>query len=95
LEDTAAAASKRDQRMTEVLADLDDVTPSVDDVVVRFQPQAINPDQNLTDRELLTYSYGIIPMDGRDAFVAFAKQKMQCPTCGTNPANSVSLMPKY
>jgi hypothetical protein len=95
LEDTATAASKRDQRMTEVLADLDDVAPSVDDVVVRFQPQDINSDQNLTDRELLTYSYGIIPMDGRDAFVAFAKQKMQCPTCGTNPANSVSLMPKY
>jgi hypothetical protein len=34
-------------------------------------------------------------MDGRDAFIAFAKPKMTCPTCGTDPANSVSLMPKY
>jgi hypothetical protein len=34
-------------------------------------------------------------MDGRDAFIAFAKPKLPCPICGTNPANSVSLMPKY
>jgi len=34
-------------------------------------------------------------MDGRDAFIAFAKPKLPCPHCGTNPADSVSLMPKY
>jgi hypothetical protein len=50
---------------------------------------------SITDRELLIHNYGIIPMDGRDAFIAFAKPKLPCPNCGANPGNSVSLMPKY
>jgi hypothetical protein len=59
------------------------------------EQQILDPDKNLTDRELLTYNYGVIPMDGRDAFIAFAKPKMPCANCGANPADSVSLMPKY
>jgi len=99
LEDKAAPGSKRDQRMSEVLADMDSVTANSDgdNAVVASAPeeQIIDSDKNVTDRELLTYSYGIIPMDGRDAFIAFAKPKLRCPNCGTNPADSISVMPKY
>jgi hypothetical protein len=102
LEDNATPASKRDQRMSEVLADIDSVSANRggnDDAVVvasADEQQIIDSGKNATDRELLTtYSYGIIPMDGRDAFIAFAKPKLPCPHCGTNPADSASLMPKY
>jgi hypothetical protein len=97
LADNATTESKKDQRMNEVLADIDIVTANSNyesAVAPAAQPQIIDSDSNLTDRELLTYSYGIIPMDGRDAFIAFAKPKLPCPNCGLNPANSVSLMPK-
>lgn len=98
LEDNAMLGSKSDQRMSEVLADIDNgIAYNGEDVVVApsAMPQIADNDNNFTDRELLTYGYGIIPMDGRDAFIAFAKPKVSCPNCGTNPADSVSLMPKY
>jgi hypothetical protein len=104
LEDNATPGPKRDQRMSEVLADIDDSVSANrgsgddDDAVVvasADEQQIIDSDKNITDRELLAYNYGIIPMDGRDAFIAFAKPKLPCPHCGTNPAGSVSLMPKY
>ncbi|MDQ3837191.1 MAG: hypothetical protein M3270_09710 [Thermoproteota archaeon] len=100
LGDNTIPSSKRDQRMSDVLADLDNATVNNDDnddVIVDPYPQSqtADTDKNFTDRELLTYSYGIIPMDGRDAFIAFAKPKMSCPNCGANPSDSVSLMPKY
>jgi hypothetical protein len=101
LEDSATPASNRDQRMSKVLADIDgSVTADGaddDDAVVSSTDklQIIDAEKKLTDRELLAYSYGIIPMDGRDAFIAFAKPKLPCPNCGTNPADSVSLMPNY
>jgi hypothetical protein len=98
LEDNAIPSSNRDQRMTEVLADIDNATVyNGVEVVVgpSAQPQTADTNKNFTDRELLTYNYGIIPMDGRDAFIAFAKPKMSCPNCGTNPGDSVSLVPKY
>jgi hypothetical protein len=100
LDDNAIPSSKRDQRMSEVLADIDGVSSNEgegDDAVVAsaYEQQIIDSDKNITDRELLTYNYGIIPMDGRDAFIAFAKPKLPCPNCGTNPGKSVSLMPKY
>lgn len=100
LEDSATPASNRDQRMSEVLADVDDsvtANGANDDVVVSSTDklQIIDAEKKLTDRELLAYSYGIIPMDGRDAFIAFAKPKLPCPNCGTNPADSVFLMPNY
>ena len=99
LEDNVAPDSKRDQRMNEVLADIDNITANRgggNDIIVASndQQQFIDSDKNFTDRELLAYSYGIIPMEGRDAFIAFAKPKMVCPNCGTNPADSLSLMPK-
>jgi hypothetical protein len=98
LEDSATPASNRDQRMSEVLADIDDsvtANGANDDAVVSSTDklQIIDAEKKFTDRELLAYSYGIIPMDGRDAFIAFAKPKLPCPNCGTNPADSVSLMP--
>jgi hypothetical protein len=98
LEDNATLVSKRDQRMSEVLADIDNATAyNGEDVRVAPSalPEIVDTDKNFTDRELLTYGYGIIPMDGRDAFIAFAKPKVPCPNCGANPAGSVSLMPKY
>lgn len=105
LDDDATPESKRDQRMTEVLADIDSAIAfgHEDSVATMDQKQEVinfdddsNNNNNFTDRELLTsYNYGIIPMDGRDGFIAFAKPKLPCPTCGENPAYSVSLMPKY
>jgi hypothetical protein len=106
LDDSATPRSESDQRMTELLGDIDNATTSdknMDDHYAATtpreqkeeQPFLISPDYRLTDRELLTYSYGIIPMDGRDGFIAFAKPKTPCPQCGTNPESSVSLMPKY
>ena len=99
LEDNAIPSSKRDQRMSDVLANIDDTTVNKgeDDFIVgpSGQPQTAHSDKNFTDRELLTFNYGIIPMDGKDAFIAFAKPKMSCPNCGANSESSVSLMPKY
>ncbi len=97
-EDNAIPSSKRDQRMSEVLADIDNAAMyNSNEVAVgpSVQPQTAGTSKSFTDRELLTYNYGIIPMDGRDAFIAFAKPKMSCPNCGTNPGDSVSLMPKF
>lgn len=106
LEDNAIPSSKRDQRMSEVLAEIDNISSNRgkghgdddDDAVVAAsadEQQIIDSDKSITDRELLIHNYGIIPMDGRDAFIAFAKPKLPCPNCGANPGNSVSLMPKY
>jgi len=102
LEDNATPTSKQDQRMTELMADAktapsgnrDDKDSSNIDNAYE-QQYFINYDRKITDREILTHDYGIIPMDGRDAFIAFAKPKNACPNCGANPADSVSLMPKY
>jgi hypothetical protein len=98
LEESATPGSKRDKRMSDVLADIDSISAnragSDLSVALVDQQQFIDSDMNVTDRELLTYSYGIIPMEGRNAFIAFAKPKLACPNCGTNPADSVSLMPK-
>jgi hypothetical protein len=102
LEDNATPSSKRDQRMSEVLPDIDAGATANRDregnsVIDNAYGQQyfIDYDRQITDREMLTYNYGIIPMDGRDAFIAFAKPKNACPNCGANPADSVSLMPKY
>ncbi len=89
--------------MSEVLAEIDNISSNRgkghdDDAVVGAsadEQQIIDSDKSITDRELLIHNYGIIPMDGRDAFIAFAKPKLPCPNCGANPGNSVSLMPKY
>jgi hypothetical protein len=97
MEDDATPGSKRDQRMSEALADMDNAIAYRGDNIFQGPTaylQISDNDKNFTDRELLTYSYGIIPMDGRDAFIAFAKPKSSCPNCGTNPAGSASLMPK-
>jgi hypothetical protein len=102
LEDNATPTSKGDQRMSEAIANAktapsanrDDKDNSIIDTAYD-QQYFINYDRNITDREILTHNYGIIPMEGRDAFIAFAKPKNACPNCGANPADSVSLMPKY
>lgn len=102
LEDNTTLGTKRDQRMSEVRGGINagaiinkdkNHNPIIDDIY--DQQYLINHDIQITDREVLTYNYGVIPMDGRDAFIAFAKPKNVCPNCGSNPADSVSLMPKY
>ncbi len=102
LQDNATPSTKRDQRMTDVLTDVKVVgganSPDEHDKTDfgdAYQHHFIDSNENVTDREILTYNYGIIPMDGRDAFIAFAKPKKACPNCGANPVGSVSLMPKY
>jgi hypothetical protein len=104
LEDNAVPSSKGEQRMSEVLAEIDNISSNRGnggddhDAVVggsADEQQIIDSDKSITDRELLINNYGIIPMDGRDAFIAFAKPKLPCSNCGANPGNSVSLMPKY
>lgn len=102
LEDNATLDAKKDQRMSEVLAGIKtganinkDQKHSPDIDVIYDQQYLINYGTQITDREVLTCNYGVIPMDGRDAFIAFAKPMNACPNCGSNPADSVSLMPKY
>jgi hypothetical protein len=48
-----------------------------------------------TDREILELGYGILPMDGRNGFIAFAKLIRNCPTCGYNTWNSMSVSPNF
>ena len=93
LQDNATPSTKRDQRMTDVLTDVKVVrgANSPDehdetDFVDAYQHHFIDSNENVTDREILTYNYGIIPMDGRDAFIAFAKLRKACPNCGANRA---------
>jgi hypothetical protein len=69
--------------MNEVLVGIDSITANRGSggliIASNDEQQFIDSDKNFTDRELLSYSYGIIPMEGRDAFIAFAKPKMACP----------------
>jgi hypothetical protein len=37
-----------------------------------------------TEMEILEIGYSILPMDGRNGFIAFAKPLRDCPTCGYN-----------
>lgn len=87
LEDTEQKVS--DQRVTEILGNMN---PERSDTTIQ---EIISHNYHPTERELLSFSYGIIPMDGRDAFIVFAKPRQSCSKCGTDPASSVSLMPKY
>jgi hypothetical protein len=108
LDDSATSSSKSNQRMTEVLGDINNAIRTTSGIntddhhsaTIQGQQKeeqlfVTSPGYRSTDRELLTYNYGVIPMDGRDAFIAFAKPKRPCPNCGTNPFDSVSIMPKY
>ena len=44
----------------------------------------VDPNFHPTEREILGLGYSILPMDGRNGFIAFAKPLDDCPTCGYN-----------
>jgi hypothetical protein len=76
----------QDQRMSDILSDSTanpkrEYTTSTDNnnnVVI------LNPEFHPTEREILELGYSILPMDGRNGFIAFAKPLYDCPTCGYN-----------
>src|SRR5919107_3196112 len=79
----------KDQRMSDVLANLTTATTitkesATNNIIINFNSK-IHP----TDREILELGYGILPMDGRDGFIAFAKPIQDCPTCGYKIWNCV------
>jgi hypothetical protein len=69
----------KDQRMADILASSTTITKesAANNIIINFNSK-IHP----TDREILELGYGILPMDGRDGFIAFAKPIQDCPTCG-------------
>ena len=79
----------KDQRMSDVLANLTTATTitkesAANNIIINFNSK-IHP----TDREILELGYGILPMDGREGFIAFAKPIQDCPTCGYKIWNCV------
>ncbi len=89
----------KDQRMTDILAN----TPIIKNQEVNREEKVdsnnieniINSKKHPTEREILELGYGIVPMDGRDGFIAFAKPIEKCPTCGYNIWNSISISPNF
>lgn len=73
-----------DQRMSDILSNSTaavekEYTNTNDNNVVTLDPK-FHP----TEREILEIGYSILPMDGRNGFIAFAKPLNDCPTCGYN-----------
>jgi hypothetical protein len=74
----------QDQRMSDMLSnstaeiEKDYVNTNGNDAVI------LDPKIHPTEREILEIGYSILPMDGRNGFIAFAKPKSDCPTCGYN-----------
>jgi hypothetical protein len=69
----------KDQRMADILANSTTITKesAANNIIINFNSK-IHP----IDREILELGYVILPMDGRDEFIAFAKPIQDCPTCG-------------
>jgi hypothetical protein len=81
----------QDQRMSDILADSTTITKdSVNNITMTLDSKI-----HSTDREILELGYGILPMDGRNGFIAFAKPIRNCPTCGHNTWNSMSVSPNF
>jgi hypothetical protein len=76
----------QDQRMSDILSDSTGAVEKKytsnandnNDVVI------LDPKFHPTEREILELGYSILPMDGRNGFIAFAKPLNDCPTCGYN-----------
>ena len=82
----------QDQRMSDILADSTTITKDSDDNNITI---TLDSKIHSTDREILELGYGILPMDGRNGFIAFAKPIRNCPTCGYNTWNSMSVSPNF
>ena len=75
----------QDQRTSDILSN------STDAVEKKYTSNAndnnvviLDPKFHPTERDILELGYGILPMDGRNGFIAFAKPLNDCPTCGYN-----------
>ncbi|MDP8941583.1 MAG: hypothetical protein M3M84_03450, partial [Thermoproteota archaeon] len=81
----------QDQRMSDILANSTTMTKeSANNISITLDSKI-----HSTDREILELGYGILPMDGRNGFIAFAKPIRNCPTCGYNTWNSMSVSPNF
>ena len=83
----------QDQRMSDILAD--STTTLTKESVNNNISITLDSKIHSTDREILELGYGILPMDGRNGFIAFAKPIRNCPTCGHNTWNSMSVSPNF
>jgi hypothetical protein len=82
----------QDQRMSDILADSTTITKDSANNNITI---TLDSKIHSTDREILELGYGILPMDGRNGFIAFAKPIRNCPTCGHNTWNSMSVSPNF
>jgi hypothetical protein len=82
----------QDQRMSDILADSTTITK---DSANNNVTMTLDSKIHSTDREILELGYGILPMDGRNGFIAFAKPIRNCPICGYNTWNSMSVSPNF
>ena len=82
----------QDQRMSDILADSTTITKDSADNNITI---TLDSKIHSTDREILELGYGILPMDGRNGFIAFAKPIRNCPICGHNTWNSMSVSPNF
>jgi hypothetical protein len=82
----------QDQRMSDILADSTTITK---DSANNNITMTLHSKIHSTDREILELGYGILPMDGRNGFIAFAKPIRNCPICGYNTWNSMSVSPNF
>ena len=82
----------QDQRMSDILANSTTMTKESTNNNISI---TLDSKIHSTDREILELGYGILPMDGRNGFIAFAKPIRNCPTCGYNTWNSMSVSPNF
>jgi hypothetical protein len=82
----------QDQRMSDILTNSTTITKESANNNITI---SLDSKIHSTDRELLELGYGILPMDGRNGFIAFAKPIRNCPTCGYNTWNSMSVSPNF
>jgi hypothetical protein len=81
----------QDKRMSDMLANSStEVTgKSADNNNVGLACNSLDPKLHPTEREILELGYGLLPMDGRDGFIAFAKPLRNCPVCGYSIWNTM------
>ena len=86
------SSNVQDQRMSDILANSTTITKESANNNITI---SLDSKIHSTDRELLELGYGILPMDGRNGFIAFAKPIRNCPICGYNTWNSMSVSPNF
>ncbi len=79
-------SSVQDQRMSDILSDYTAELKKEYATTTNDNNNSVilDPKFHPTEREILELGYSILPMDGRNGFIAFAKPLNDCPTCGYN-----------